>query len=346
MNKMVIPLYTKERIKRVLIIAVIVSLGITFFAFVENKSLEGFHIALAIGFLLGLPVGIFEEFIIINKFKRLSLLWTMVIKGILYTAGIGLFFIAFVLLFVIFGDLPFERFWIFLHEGEFFRAILYTLTVFDFVIVFNQYQKLLGNDVLFFYAYGKYQLPEHEDRIFMFLDISSSTELAESMEPDKYFGFINDFFHDISEPLLKTSARIYQYVGDEVVFTWKMKEGISHNNCVRLFFLIQDQIQRNRERYKEKYGRIPEFKAGLHGGEVIAAVVGDIKKELIYNGDVLNTASRIRSYCSEVGKKFLVSADIVSRLKDIDENYKLESLGISHLKGKKNIVGLFSVDKQ
>ena len=77
-----------------------------------------------------------------------------------------------------------------LTEGEFFRAVLYTLTVFDFVIVFNQYQKLLGTDVMFLYAYGKYQAPEYEDRIFMFLDLSSSTEMAESMEPDKYFGFI------------------------------------------------------------------------------------------------------------------------------------------------------------
>jgi adenylate cyclase len=337
-------LYTIQRIKRVLLIALITSLGVTFFAFVENKSFEDFEIALLVGFLLGLPVGIFEEFIIINKFKKFSLLWTIITKGILYTTGIGLFFIGFVWLYVILGKVPNERFWVFLTGGEFLRAIIYTLTVFDFVIVFNQYQKLLGTDVLFLYAYGKYQIPEHEDRIFMFLDISSSTELAETMEPDKYFNFINDFFHDISEPLLKTSAHIYQYVGDEVVFTWKMKEGIKHNNCVKLFFLIDEEIKRKEKSYMEKYGNVPQYKAGLHCGEVIAAVVGDIKKELIYNGDVLNTASRIRSYCTEVDKRFLASSDVISRLINIDDLYKVESLGISQLKGKKNIVGLFSIE--
>ena len=337
-------LYTIERIKRVLIIALITSLGITFFAFVENKSFEDFHIALLIGFLLGIPVGIFEEFIIINKFRKLSLLWTIVVKGILYTLGIGIFFIGFVWLFVVFEEIPHERFLFFLKEGEFFRAIIYTLTVFDFVIVFNQYQKLLGNNVMFFYAYGKYQQPEHEERIFMFLDISSSTELAESMEPDKYFNFINDFFHDISEPLLQTSAHIYQYVGDEVVFTWKLKDGIKQNNCIKLFFLIDERIKKKKKTYLEKYGRIPEYKAGLHCGEVIAAVVGDIKKELIYNGDVLNTASRIRSYCSEAGKRFLVSSDLVASLVDLDSNYHVNPLGVSNLKGKKNIIGLFSIE--
>jgi len=338
-------LYTIQRIKRVILIALITSLGITFFAFVENKSFEDFHIALLIGFLLGIPVGIIEEFVVINKFKQFSLLWIIVVKGILYTLGIGLFFIGFVWIYVALGVVPYERFWVFLTDGEFLRAILYTLTVFDFVIVFNQYQKLLGNDVMFFYAYGKYQQPEHEERIFMFLDISSSTELAETMKPERYFNFINDFFHDISEPLLKTSAQIYQYVGDEVVFTWRMKDGIKHNNCVKLFFLIDEQIKKKEKDYLQKYGRIPEYKAGLHCGEVIAAVVGDVKKELIYNGDVLNTTSRIRSYCTEVGKRFLASSDMISRLAKIDDFYKVEPLGVSHLKGKKNIVGLFSVEK-
>ena len=290
-------LYTIEKVKRVLLIAFITSIGITFFAFVENKSFEDFHVALILGFLLGIPVGIFEEFIILNNFKRFPLLFTIIIKAIFYTFAIAVVFVSFVYLFVLLDEVPYQRFIVFLTEGEFLRAVIYTLTVFDFVIVFNQYQKLLGTDVMLLYAYGKYQQPEHEERIFMFLDISSSTELAETMKPESYFGFINDFFHDISEPLLKTNAKIYQYVGDEVVFTWKLKDGVKKNKCVDLFFLIEEEIGKNKERYLSKYGRIPEFKAGLHGGEVIAAVVGDIKKELIYNGDVLNTASRIRSYC-------------------------------------------------
>lgn len=339
-------LYTIIKIKRVFIIAFCVSIGLTFFAFVENKSFEDFHIALLIGFLLGLPIGIFEEFVLTGKLRKISLIWSMVLKALLYTISIGIFFIGFVMFYVLLGDISYDRFLLFLTGGEFFRAIIYTLVVFDFVVFFNQYQKLLGTDVMLLYAAGKYQKPEYEKRIFMFLDISSSTELAETMEPDKYFNFINDFFYDISEPLLKTSARIYQYVGDEVVFTWKITDGIKRNNCVNLFFLIEEEIQKNKDKYLLKYGRYPEFKAGLHCGEVIAAVVGDIKKEMIYNGDVLNTTSRIRSYCSEVGKRFLVSSEVVSKLTNIDNNYEVEAFGVPHLKGKKNIVGLFSLERK
>ena len=99
-----------------------------------------------------------------------------------------------------------------------------------------------------------------------------------------------------------------------------------------------------RDQYITKYGRIPRYKAGIHCGAVIAAVVGDIKKELIYNGDVLNTTSRIRSYCTEINKKFLASAEIISKLENIDEYYKIKPLGISHLRGKKNIIGLFAIE--
>jgi len=336
--------YNIERIKRVFLIAVVISLVITFFAFAENKSVEDFELALIVGFLLGIVVGILEEFFFVGKFRKLSLIWTIILKSIFYTALIAAFFALYVWLFVYFGSISYERFTHFITEGEFFRAILYFFIAFDFVIVFNQYQKFLGNDIFFLYPSGKYQKPEHEERIFLFLDISSSTMLAETMEPDEYFNFINDFFHDISEPLLRTSAQIYQFVGDEVVFTWKMKDGLKHNNCIKLLFLIDDEINKKKDAYLEKYDRIPQYKAGLHCGEIIAAVVGDIKKELIYNGDVLNTTSRIRSYCTNVEKRFLASSDIISRIEDIDSYYKVESLGISHLKGKKNIIGLFSIE--
>lgn len=336
-------LYTIKRIQRVLIISIVTSVALTFFSIMENKGFEDISISLIVGFLLGIPVGILEEFVVINRFNRYPFFLVIIIKGIFYTIGVGIFFILFVWFYVLAGSISIERFMIFLIDGEFLRAIIYTLTVFDFVIVFNQYQKLLGTDVMLFYAYGKYQQPEHEKRIFMFLDISSSTELAETMKPDNYFSFINEFFHDISEPLLNSSAHIYQYVGDEVVFTWKIKDGIKNNNCVNLFFLIEEVIKSKENYYIRKYGCIPKFKAGLHCGQIIAAVVGDIKKELIYNGDVLNTTSRIRSHCTEINKKFLASSEIISLLPNIDEKYEVDSIGVSQLKGKKNVVGLFSI---
>ena len=88
-------LYTIQRIKRVLLIAVVTGIGITFFTVIENKSFEDFEIGFLVGVILGIPIGILEEFIVINKFKKMPFVWALVMKGILYTVGVGIFFIGF-----------------------------------------------------------------------------------------------------------------------------------------------------------------------------------------------------------------------------------------------------------
>ena len=47
-----------------------------------------------------------------------------------------------------------------------------------------------------------------------------------------------------------------------------------------------------------------------------------------------------------MNKKFLVSAEILSQLIDIDIKYSVESVGLSNLKGKKNIIGLLSIEEK
>jgi len=55
---------------------------------------------------------------------------------------------------------------------------------------------------------------------------------------------------------------------------------------------------------------VPEYKAGVHVGEVISAETGDLKKGLVFNGDVLNTSARIEGECNRLGKRLLASADL------------------------------------
>jgi len=50
--------------------------------------------------------------------------------------------------------------------------------------------------------------------------------------------------------------------------------------------------------YLSKYGRVPVFKAGIHGGKVMALEVGSVKKELAYLGDIVNTTARIQGECN------------------------------------------------
>ncbi len=132
----------------------------------------------------------------------------------------------------------------------------------------------------------------------MFLDLKSSTSLAEELGHEPYLGLVNEFFRDISGPVLDSAGEIYQYVGDEVVLTWKEERGLKDANCIRVFFDIDAMIEKRKQRYLDRFGVVPEYRAGVHVGEVMTAAIGDLKKGLIFNGDVLNTGSRIQAECA------------------------------------------------
>jgi adenylate cyclase len=206
----------------------------------------------------------------------------------------------------------------------------------------------LGQGVLINFLLGKYHQPKEEMRIFMFLDLKSSTSYAEEHGHLKYSQFIQDCFYDLADIVVKRNALVYQYVGDEVVLTWDVKKGIKDNNCINTFFDFDKALKKRDAYYQKNYGRSPEFKAGIHYGEAVITELGGVKKEIAYHGDTLNTASRIQSVCNEMEKCLLVSADLLGILFDpeIDQKYIIESKGVVQLKGKRHHVGLFSVEEK
>ena len=183
------------------------------------------------------------------------------------------------------------------------------------------------------------------ERIFMFLDIRSSTTIAESLGHVQYFELLNDFFRDIAEPISKYRGQIYQYVGDEVVVSWNLEDGLDEGNCLHCFFDIVDTINRLSSKYEEKYTHVPTFKAGMHFGKVSTGTVGTLKKEIIYTGDVLNTASRIEGLCNRHEVDLLLSKDLVDRLPKND-SYLPHKIGEINLRGKSTEIVLFTVNRQ
>ena len=67
------------------------------------------------------------------------------------------------------------------------------------------------------------------DRAFMFLDLKSSTHLAEKLEHVSYSRLVQDCYAELTVPLIQYNAEVYQYVGDEVVLTWRMSESFMHS---------------------------------------------------------------------------------------------------------------------
>lgn len=192
---------------------------------------------------------------------------------------------------------------------------------------------------------GRYSKPRQEQRIFMFFDMRSSTRIAEELGHERYFNLLNDVYADITDPVIDTRGEIYQYVGDEVSVTWRLRRGVKDQRCLECFFRIREKLQQRAAHYLAAYGLVPEFKAGLHYGAVTAGEVGLVKKEPIFSGDAVNTAARIQNSCNRLGVDILVSKDLLDLLRLPEDRFTRKPMGEIALRGKKNPVGLWTVDR-
>ena len=149
---------------------------------------------------------------------------------------------------------------------------------------------------------------------------------------------------DINSVLSPYNAQIYQYAGDEIVLTWTIEEGLQNFSCIQFFFACEERFNKRSLYYEKKYGQMPEFKAGLHKGKVTAVEVGDIKRDIAYHGDTINTAARIQSVCNQYNKRLLVSASAWEQ-SGLEKSYQVELIGLVPLKGKSNPVEIASVSR-
>lgn len=178
----------------------------------------------------------------------------------------------------------------------------------------------------------------------MFLDINSSTSIAEKLGDKRYHAFLKDFYADITNPILDNKGEIYQYVGDEVVVAWKYADGIERSQCVRCFFDIKEHIGSLKEKYMMRYGIWPSFKAGMHCGMVVVGEIGNIKRDITYSGDVLNTTSRIQALCKEFKKDVIASAELIDELQPL-KKFDTLPLGSIKLRGKEKQIPLIALER-
>ena len=194
--------------------------------------------------------------------------------------------------------------------------------------------------VFFNIIVGKYLHPRDEKRIIMFIDLKNSTPIAEKLGHTEYFKFIRDVIYCMAAGIAEYDGRVYQYVGDEIVAWWP-HTAANARKCVNSLLEARKILNRNAEIFKRNYDIIPEYKVGIHAGNVTVGQVGITKKDLVISGDTINTAARIRSACTELNQKYLVSKEFIELIEMKD--WQSESMGMVDLKGKNEDIELFAL---
>ncbi|MEO9872967.1 adenylate/guanylate cyclase domain-containing protein [Ekhidna sp.] len=301
-----------------------------------------FHLAL--GLMAGLIFGSLQFFFEKYIYKRVSFGKTIIIGSV--SSLISIF------LLVTFGfrafskitqiDFDWELYQEFVFSRQMILLIVYIFIVGFLIDFFKEVDKKFGPGNLWKMLRGEFYHPKEEHRIFMFLDLKSSTTIAEQLGHHKYSRLIQSCFYDVSDLVIEHKAHIYQYVGDEIVLSWSIEEGLKDLNCIRFYFKYRDLLESKRNYYESKFGVVPQFKAGLEMGRVMVAEVGEIKREIAYHGDVLNTAARIQACCNEFNRKVLISENLENALSEItDSEYEL--MGDIQLKGKSKNLKIYAV---
>ena len=297
---------------------------------------------LAKGFLLGfIGSGILiwlDQVYFESKLKRLSLMKSVLIKSLTYLLAIVALFLTISLLFR--PLLPEQT-----QLSMIGPTVLVTFAFIFFGTSVMGINRLLGGSVLLNLLSGKYHKPMEEERIFMFMDIVSSTSIAEKLGNFRFYEFLNDFFCDISEEIIERKGDIYKYVGDEAIIVWKMQPGGGNQECLQCYYSIADRIQSKEREYLDKYGFAPSFRVGMHCGHVVVGEMGAHRREIVFLGDVVNTAARIQGECKQVGKNILISKALLQKI-SLPEGVYSELIGKVSLKGKEEMMELFEIKRR
>jgi adenylate cyclase len=198
-------------------------------------------------------------------------------------------------------------------DTGFASSIVFGIAVSVFLNLVFEMGGLLGFGTLRNLLTGRYVQPKREQKTFLLIDMKDSTGLAERLGPIHFHELLNEFFRDVAYAALECDAEIHKYVGDEAILTWPGARALADGDCLACPFVARDRIAANGEQYRKRFGVLPEFRAALHCGEIVAGEIGDVRREIAYVGDTLNVAARLLDAAKSLGHDVLVSTDLLER---------------------------------
>ena len=167
---------------------------------IAGPTLRGFFI----GFLVGTTIGLCEEFLFLEKFRRKSYLFLLIFRSVVYS-----FVIAFFELLInslsnlLTNDMTFgQSFYSALFRENFPRDITIIVITSVTLIALLQIRRLHRPGDLIKYVTGRFHIPKEVNKIFLFIDLKSSTAIAEKIGNTKYSSFLIDYYHDMTGAIL------------------------------------------------------------------------------------------------------------------------------------------------
>jgi adenylate cyclase len=295
---------------------------------------------IAYGLSMSVAIGGLEVFVlngpIRNWLSSLSFTGTLIVRSAIYASIIIV--VQLVQLGELIAGLPLQtsgrNFWF----GFIYSAVLAVVGNLVFVIA-----NLIGPRALMNFITGRYHAPVEENRFVLFVDIAGSTGLAEQLGGIGIHRFLDRTFRLLTVAVVDYRGEVLNYVGDEVIVTWSERGGAIDCRPLRCFAAMRDELSRASSEFEREFGASPRIRGSLHFGPVIVGEIGDIKRAIVFNGDVMNTGARLEELSRGVEGGFLASRAAMQRFNSAPP-FAVRDLGQLPIRGRADGIDVVGLD--
>lgn len=203
--------------------------------------------------------------------------------------------------------------------------------------------RLLGMRLLRDLLTGSYQRPQIERRIVLFLDLAGSTTLAERFGEARIQKLIARFFADIDDAFADAGAEVLGYVGDGVILCWRAQDRRRNGRAAEGLLAARKAIAALSASYQAEFGLTPDFRAGVHLGDVSVGEIGGRRRQISLFGDTMNVAARLQGEAKAVASGWIASAAYVAHA-DLPAGLRARDLGALELRGRVEPVPAYALE--
>jgi adenylate cyclase len=189
---------------------------------------------------------------------------------------------------------------------------------------------------------GRYHSPVEENRFVLFVDIAGSTGLAERLGGVGIHRFLDRTFRLLTLSVVDYRGEVLDYVGDEIIVTWPERGGAVDCRPLRCFVAMRDELSRAASQFEREFGAAPRIRGSLHFGPVIVGEIGDVKRAIVFNGDVMNTAARLEELSRNVDGGFLASRAAMQRFTSVPP-FAIHDLGCLPIRGRADGIDVIGI---
>ena len=197
----------------------------------------------------------------------------------------------------------------------------------------------IGIETLFHLMLGTYHRPVIQEKVLLFLDINNSTDLAERLGPVRTQSLLGKFLFDVSRPITDSGGDIYLYKGDGLIALWAWSEAIRADKILSAVDAIFVAVGDEQANYRQQFGVVPDFRIGVHGGDVVVSEQGDTKRAIGIYGSTINISARMEEAAKAHGVACVISGDVAKALSR--RNDGLLPIGYEKIRGISEEIPIF-----